>query len=84
MAEWTWSSVAAGWEAGPGRRPLDPAMCRDLLAKYRKHPSALGPAMALRLAEKFSLPAVVIDAPSTGNSSRRPSPAAEISANAFR
>ncbi|MDI9570504.1 MAG: butyrate kinase [Pseudomonadota bacterium] len=55
-----------GKPAPAGAYRIDGAMCRDLLAgTYGKHPSALGPAMALRLAEKLGLPAVVIDAPST-------------------
>jgi len=55
-----------GKPAPAGAYRIDGAMCRDLLAgKYGKHPSALGPAMALRLADKLGLPAIVIDAPST-------------------
>ena len=41
-------------------------MCDDLLqGRYGKHPSALGPAMALGLARQYRMPAVVIDPPST-------------------
>jgi len=55
-----------GKPAPAGAYRIDPAMCRDLLAgRYGKHPSALGPAMANHLAEKFGMPAIVIDAPST-------------------
>jgi butyrate kinase len=52
---------------GPaGAYAIDQQMCDDLMqGKYGKHPSALGPAMALGLARDYRLPAVVIDPPST-------------------
>jgi butyrate kinase len=52
---------------GPaGAFSINEAMCDDLLqGRYGKHPSALGPAMALGLARKYRMPAVVIDPPST-------------------
>ncbi len=52
---------------GPaGAYVVDQGMCDDLMAgKYGKHPSALGPSMALGLAQKYHMPAVVIDPPST-------------------
>jgi butyrate kinase len=41
-------------------------MCKDLLeGKFGKHPSALGPAMALDISKKYGIPAIVIDPPST-------------------
>jgi butyrate kinase len=41
-------------------------MCDDLMqGRYGKHPSALGPSMALGLARQYRMPAVVIDPPST-------------------
>lgn len=49
-----------------GAYRINEKMCSDLIeGKYGKHPSALGPAMALRLSRKTGKPAVVIDAPST-------------------
>ncbi|MCX7817442.1 MAG: butyrate kinase [Syntrophales bacterium] len=49
-----------------GAYRINEKMCSDLIeGKYGKHPSALGPAMALRLSEKTGKPAIVIDAPST-------------------
>jgi len=49
-----------------GAYQIDETMCADLLAgKYGKHPSALGPAMALSFAKQFGIPAIVIDPPST-------------------
>ncbi|MCX7635869.1 MAG: butyrate kinase, partial [Syntrophales bacterium] len=52
---------------GPaGAYGIDDAMCEDLLTgRYGRHPSALGPAMALNLSRRFGMPAVVVDAPST-------------------
>ena len=52
---------------GPaGAYTIDQAMCDDLMeGRYGKHPSALGPSMALGLARKQRMPAVVIDPPST-------------------
>lgn len=52
---------------GPaGAYSIVQAMCDDLLqGRYGKHPSALGPAMALGLARQYRMPAVVIDPPST-------------------
>jgi butyrate kinase len=52
---------------GPaGAYSIVQAMCDDLLqGRYGKHPSALGPAMALGLARQYHMPAVVIDPPST-------------------
>ncbi len=45
---------------------VDKIMCQDLLeGKYGKHPSALGPAMALDIATRYNIPAIVIDPPST-------------------
>jgi len=49
-----------------GAYQIDEIMCADLLAgKYGKHPSALGPAMALSFSKQFGMPAIVIDPPST-------------------
>ena len=52
---------------GPaGAYTIDQAMCDDLMeGRYGKHPSALGPSMALGLAREQRMPAVVIDPPST-------------------
>jgi butyrate kinase len=52
---------------GPaGAYTIDRAMCDDLMqGRYGKHPSALGPSMALGLARQYHMPAVVIDPPST-------------------
>jgi butyrate kinase len=52
---------------GPaGAYSIDERMCDDLMqGRYGKHPSALGPAMALGLARQYGMPAVVIDPPST-------------------
>lgn len=55
-----------GNPAPAGAYRVDPLMCQDLLeGKYGKHPSALGPAMALDIATRYNIPAVVIDPPST-------------------
>jgi butyrate kinase len=49
-----------------GAYAIDEAMCKDLLeGKFGKHPSALGPAMALHFSRRYGMPAVVIDPPST-------------------
>jgi butyrate kinase len=49
-----------------GAYAIDEAMCRDLLeGKFGKHPSALGPAIALDFSRRYGMPAVVIDPPST-------------------
>ena len=52
---------------GPaGAYRVNPAMCEDLLqGRYGKHPSALGPSMAMGLSRQYGMPAVVIDPPST-------------------
>jgi len=52
---------------GPaGAYEIDDEMCRDLMAgKYGKHPSALGPAMALTLARSAGIRSIIIDPPST-------------------
>ncbi len=52
---------------GPaGAYAVDQAMCDDLMeGRYGKHPSALGPSMALGLSRQYRMPAVVIDPPST-------------------
>lgn len=52
---------------GPaGAFAISEAMCDDLLrGKYGKHPSALGPMMALNLARQSGMLATVIDPPST-------------------
>ncbi len=55
-----------GKPAPAGAYRIDEIMCADLLAgKYGKHPSALGPAMALSFSKQFGMPAIVIDPPST-------------------
>ncbi|MFA5179892.1 MAG: butyrate kinase [Syntrophales bacterium] len=55
-----------GKPAPAGAYRIDETMCADLLAgKYGKHPSALGPAMALSFSKQFGMPAIVIDPPST-------------------
>ncbi len=55
-----------GKPAPAGAYQIDETMCADLLAgKYGKHPSALGPAMALNFSKQFGMPAIVIDPPST-------------------
>ena len=55
-----------GKPAAAGAYRIDEIMCADLLAgKYGKHPSALGPAMALSFSKQFGMPAIVIDPPST-------------------
>jgi len=55
-----------GKPAPAGAYEIDDAMRRDLLeGKYGKHPSALGPSMALDFSKKFGMPAIVVDPPST-------------------
>jgi butyrate kinase len=55
-----------GNPAPAGAYRVDETMCRDLLeGKYGKHPSALGPAMALDFSKRYGMPAIVIDPPST-------------------
>ena len=55
-----------GRPAPAGAYEIDEAMCEDLLeGKFGKHPSALGPAMALNFSRKYGMPAVVVDPPST-------------------
>lgn len=52
---------------GPsGVYDISPAMCDDMLAgRYGTHVSALGPAIALSMARKYNLRAIIIDPPST-------------------
>jgi len=52
---------------GPaGVYEINEKMCEDLMAgRYGKHPSALGPAMALRLAASAGIRSIIIDPPST-------------------
>lgn len=55
-----------GYPSPAGAYNVDEKMCADLLAgRFGKHPSALGPAMALELAKRSGKPAIVIDPPST-------------------
>ncbi|HTZ39626.1 MAG TPA: butyrate kinase [Syntrophales bacterium] len=55
-----------GRPAPAGAYAIDQQMCDDLMqGKYGKHPSALGPSMALGLSRQYRMPAVVIDPPST-------------------
>ncbi|HUH65082.1 MAG TPA: butyrate kinase [Syntrophales bacterium] len=55
-----------GKPAPAGAYRVDEKMCTDLLeGKYGKHPSALGPAIALHMAKTHGMPAIVIDPPST-------------------
>ncbi|MDQ5986835.1 MAG: Butyrate kinase [Syntrophus sp. SKADARSKE-3] len=55
-----------GKPAPAGAYQINESMCRDLLTgKYGKHPSALGPAMALEFSKKFGMPVMIIDPPST-------------------
>jgi butyrate kinase len=45
---------------------IDETMCDDLLAgRYGKHPSALGPAIALDMSRSSGIRAIIIDPPST-------------------
>lgn len=52
---------------GPaGVYEINEAMCDDLITgRYAKHPSALGPAIALDLSKKYGIQSIVIDPPST-------------------
>jgi butyrate kinase len=52
---------------GPaGAYEINNAMRDDLLTgKYGRHPSALGPAMAMELGQTYNLQAIVVDPPST-------------------
>jgi len=55
-----------GRPAPAGAYRVDEAMCRDLLeGTYGKHPSALGPAMAFNISNRYGIPAIVVDPPST-------------------
>jgi butyrate kinase len=55
-----------GRPAPAGAYAIDETMCEDLMeGRYGKHPSALGPSMAMGLARQHGMPAVVIDPPST-------------------
>jgi len=55
-----------GKPGAAGAYKIDMIMCRDLLeGEYGKHASALGPAIALKLAKKYGIPAIVIDPPTT-------------------
>jgi len=55
-----------GRPAPAGAYKVDEAMCRDLLEeKYGRHPSGLGPSIALDFSKKYGMPAIVIDPPST-------------------
>ncbi len=55
-----------GNPAPAGVYRIDEVMCEDLLeGRYGKHPSALGPAMALNLSKRYGKPAIVVDPPST-------------------
>jgi len=55
-----------GKPGAAGAYEINTTMCEDLLTgKYGRHPSALGPAIAMRIGEKHNRPAIVIDPPST-------------------
>jgi len=55
-----------GRPAPAGAYEIDETMCRDLLeGKFGKHPSALGPAIALDFSRRYGIRAIVIDPPST-------------------
>ncbi len=55
-----------GKPAPAGAYEVDDAMCEDLLeGKYGKHPSALGPAIALNFSKRYGSRAIVVDPPST-------------------
>jgi butyrate kinase len=55
-----------GRPAPAGAYEIDETMCRDLIGgKFGKHPSALGPAIAFDFSNKYGMPAIVIDPPST-------------------
>ncbi|MBE9546831.1 MAG: butyrate kinase [Proteobacteria bacterium] len=49
-----------------GAYEINEIMCNDLITgKYGKHPSALGPAMALDMSKRYGIRAIVMDPPST-------------------
>ncbi len=52
---------------GPaGAYMVDRIMCKELMeGSYGKHASALGPSIALKISQKYGMPAIVIDPPST-------------------
>jgi butyrate kinase len=55
-----------GKPAPAGAYEVDDAMCEDLLeGRYGKHPSALGPAIALNFSKRYGSRAIVVDPPST-------------------
>jgi len=55
-----------GKPAEAGAYAIDEEMCRDLLdGRYGKHPSALGPAMAMEISRQYGMPAIIVDPPST-------------------
>jgi butyrate kinase len=55
-----------GRPAPAGAYRVDELMCQDLLeGKYGRHPSALGPAIALDFSRKYGPQAIVVDPPST-------------------
>jgi butyrate kinase len=55
-----------GKPAPAGAYEVDDAMCEDLLdGQYGKHPSALGPAIALNFSRRYGAQAIVVDPPST-------------------
>lgn len=55
-----------GKPAPAGAYKIDTIMCQDLLeGKYGKHTSAMGPSIALKISQKYGIPAIVIDPPST-------------------
>lgn len=55
-----------GKPGSAGAYEINATMCQDLLeGTYGRHPSALGPAMAMGIGGKYNRPAIVIDPPST-------------------
>ncbi len=55
-----------GKPAAAGAYAIDEEMCRDLLeGRYGRHPSALGPAMAMEISRQYGMPAIIVDPPST-------------------
>lgn len=55
-----------GKPAAAGAYAIDEEMCRDLLeGRYGRHPSALGPAMAMEISRRYGMPAIIVDPPST-------------------
>ena len=52
---------------GPaGAYEISEEMCDDLITgRYGKHPSSLGPAMALDMSKKYGIQAIVVDPPTT-------------------